>query len=208
MFKSDIEIAQSITPKHILDIANSAGIDQKYIEQYGNYKAKIEELKSVYTNVLAQEGEMKYEIDFSNSNKNLVPKYHEESNDYTYRYDYNYEYDLIVTQSSLGLGDKYELAKKNDLAIRIELDTNDLDYDENALYLFSNGTIPFYEVSKRTQGWFTTYGKKNPMTGKAQILDFFGERMLLRNYNDHTVYFIDGLTNSEIVQHIFSYLMK
>ena len=95
-----------------------------------NYKAKIEELKSVYTNVLAQEGEMKYEIDFSNSNKNLVPKYHEESNDYTYRYDYNYEYDLIVTQSSLGLGDKYELAKKNDLAIRIELDTNDLDYDE------------------------------------------------------------------------------
>lgn len=157
-----------------------------------NYKAKIEELKSVYTNVLAQEGEMKYEIDFSNSNKNLVPKYHEESNDYTYRYDYNYEYDLIVTQSSLGLGDKYELAKKNDLAIRIELDTNDLDYDENALYLFSNGTIPFYEVSKRTQGWFTTYGKKNPMTGKAQILDFFGERMLLRNYNDHTVYFIDG----------------
>lgn len=157
-----------------------------------NYKAKIEELKSVYTKVLAQEGEMKYEIDFSNSNKNLVPKYHEESNDYTYRYDYNYEYDLIVTQSSLGLGDKYELAKKNDLAIRIELDTNDLDYDENALYLFSNGTIPFYEVSKRTQGWFTTYGKKNPMTGKAQILDFFGERMLLRNYNDHTVYFIDG----------------
>ena len=41
MYKSDIEIAQSITPKHILDIANSAGIDQKYIEQYGKYKAKI-----------------------------------------------------------------------------------------------------------------------------------------------------------------------
>ena len=41
-YKSDIEIAQSVTPKHILSIAESASIDQKYIEQYGNYKAKID----------------------------------------------------------------------------------------------------------------------------------------------------------------------
>ena len=41
-YKSDIEIAQSITPKHILDIAKTAGIDDKYLEQYGNYKAKID----------------------------------------------------------------------------------------------------------------------------------------------------------------------
>ena len=41
-YKSDIEIAQSVTPAHILDIAKFAGVDQKYIEQYGNYKAKID----------------------------------------------------------------------------------------------------------------------------------------------------------------------
>ncbi len=41
-YKSDIEIAQSITPKHILEIAKTAGIDNKYLEQYGNYKAKID----------------------------------------------------------------------------------------------------------------------------------------------------------------------
>ncbi len=40
-FKSDIEIAQSVTPKHILEIAKRAGVDEKYIEQYGNTKAKI-----------------------------------------------------------------------------------------------------------------------------------------------------------------------
>ena len=39
--KTDIEIAQECQKKHILEIASSAGIDQKYIEQYGNYKAKI-----------------------------------------------------------------------------------------------------------------------------------------------------------------------
>ena len=41
-YKSDIEIAQSVKPQHILTIAERAGIDQKYIEQYGNYKAKID----------------------------------------------------------------------------------------------------------------------------------------------------------------------
>ena len=39
---TDIEIAQSATPKHILEISRSAGIDDKYIEQYGNVKAKID----------------------------------------------------------------------------------------------------------------------------------------------------------------------
>lgn len=41
-YKSDIEIAQSVTPEHILTIAERAGVDPKYIEQYGNYKAKID----------------------------------------------------------------------------------------------------------------------------------------------------------------------
>ena len=40
-YKSDIEIAQSVTPEHILTIAKRAGVDEKYIEQYGNTKAKI-----------------------------------------------------------------------------------------------------------------------------------------------------------------------
>ena len=39
---SDIEIAQSVQMKNINEIAKTAGIDSKYIEQYGNYKAKID----------------------------------------------------------------------------------------------------------------------------------------------------------------------
>lgn len=41
-YKSDIEIAQSIEMKHIKEIAKTAGIDEKYLEQYGNYKAKVD----------------------------------------------------------------------------------------------------------------------------------------------------------------------
>ena len=39
---TDIEIAQSITPKHILEVAGSIGIDEKYIELHGKDKAKID----------------------------------------------------------------------------------------------------------------------------------------------------------------------
>ena len=42
MYKSDIEIAQSVEMKHIKEIAKTAGVDEKYIEQYGNHKAKID----------------------------------------------------------------------------------------------------------------------------------------------------------------------
>ncbi len=41
-YKSDIEIAQSCQMRHIREIAASANVDEKYIEQYGNYKAKID----------------------------------------------------------------------------------------------------------------------------------------------------------------------
>ncbi|MDD6526809.1 MAG: formate--tetrahydrofolate ligase [Oscillospiraceae bacterium] len=41
-YLSDIEIAQGCKMKHITEIAETAGIDQKYVEQYGNYKAKID----------------------------------------------------------------------------------------------------------------------------------------------------------------------
>ena len=39
---TDIEIAQSVTPRHILEIAKDAGIDEKYIELYGKTKAKLD----------------------------------------------------------------------------------------------------------------------------------------------------------------------
>ena len=40
-YLSDIEIAHRCKMKPILQIAEKAGIDEKYIEQYGKYKAKI-----------------------------------------------------------------------------------------------------------------------------------------------------------------------
>ena len=41
-YLSDIEIAQACEMKKITEIAKVAGVDEKYLEQYGNYKAKID----------------------------------------------------------------------------------------------------------------------------------------------------------------------
>ena len=41
-YLTDIEIAQSTPMRHIRDIATVAGVDEKYLEQYGNYKAKVD----------------------------------------------------------------------------------------------------------------------------------------------------------------------
>ena len=40
--KSDIEIAREHTPKKITEVAATAGIDEKFLELYGNYKAKVD----------------------------------------------------------------------------------------------------------------------------------------------------------------------
>ena len=41
-YLSDIEIAQQCKMKPITEIAKVAHLDDKYIEQYGKYKAKVD----------------------------------------------------------------------------------------------------------------------------------------------------------------------
>jgi formate--tetrahydrofolate ligase len=41
-YKTDIEIAQETQIKPISEIAGTIGIDEKYVENYGRYKAKID----------------------------------------------------------------------------------------------------------------------------------------------------------------------
>ncbi len=160
-----------------------------------DYSRKLEELNNIYKNTLNQTGEMKYEI-ARNKEDYLEkrPVYVEQTEDYTYRYDYNNEYDVIITESITGKN-KYELARKSNINIRFTLECDSLDYDSNYLYVYKNGFIPFYNISSREQGWFNSVGKKTIMQGKAQILELVDDVILLKNYNDNTVYFIDKSGN-------------
>ena len=40
--KTDIEIAQACEKRKITEVARTAGIPEEYLEQYGNYKAKVD----------------------------------------------------------------------------------------------------------------------------------------------------------------------
>ena len=40
--KTDIEISQACQKRAITEIAGLAGIEPQYLEQYGNYKAKVD----------------------------------------------------------------------------------------------------------------------------------------------------------------------
>ena len=158
-----------------------------------NYAAKIAELNNIYTNILNQPGEMVYEVDNIKENMLAAKRYEELSNEYTYRYDYNSQYDIIVTKSNLGLGDTYELARKNDLSTRILLECDAIDYDDKYVYLFKNGSIPYYDVNENKQGWITENGRMVQMDGRAQILEFIDHKILIRDYSESVpwIYFID-----------------
>ena len=41
-YMTDIEIAQRCEMRKITEIARLAGVDEQYLEQYGNYKAKVD----------------------------------------------------------------------------------------------------------------------------------------------------------------------
>lgn len=148
-----------------------------------NYQAKIDELADFYNNTIGMANKMTFEIDTDVQEMNYAPVYHENSEDYTYRYDYNEEYDITVTQSSMGLKDTYALIRKDDTGFKLPLDCENLDYDEKALYLYQDGTIPFFNPEKEEQGWFSPRGVKKSMKGKAQILEKTSDKFVYKDYS-------------------------
>ena len=157
-----------------------------------DYEAKTKELEDIYYNTLGQKEKMKYEIDTNYNSSYRLTAYENQTEEGVIRFDYNDKYDILVSKSSLGYGDTYYLISKNDSTFKLQLDCEYLDYDEKYLYIFSNGTIPFYNTFERKQGWFTNSGNKISLAGKAQILDVIDDKVLIKNHNNNTIYFINN----------------
>ena len=172
-----------------------------------NYKAKEEELEDIYYNTFDQTEEMRYEVDTNYNSAYKIEAYSEQPEEGTIRYNYNDNYDIVVSQSSLGYGDSYYLVGKDeDSKMRLALECEQLDYNDKYLYLFSNGTIPFYDISNNKQGWFESNGNKVLLSGNAQILEVLDdEKVLIKNHKDNTIYFINRKTEqlSETYKEIF-----
>ena len=170
-----------------------------------DYEAKIRELENIYYNTLGQTEKMQYEINTNYSGYNKIMAYENQTEVGVTRYNYNEDYDIIVSTSSLGFGDSYYLTSKRENSFKLPLECEHLDYTDQYLYLFSNGTIPYYDTSIKKQGWFTKTGNKIVLKGSAQILEIVGENTLIKNHDNNTYYFIDSSSSqvSETYKEIF-----
>ncbi|MGP1609043.1 MAG: hypothetical protein ACTTGJ_04275 [Clostridium sp.] len=115
---------------------------------------------------------------------------------YTHRFDFNQKYDILVTESKLGEKTIYKIAPKGHLRDASKLDVEKLLYDEKGLYIFDNGTIPYYSPSKKESGWITSDGKKRKITGNAQILYMEKDKIAIKNNDRNVSYFISTQDNT------------
>ncbi len=169
-----------------------------------DYEAKIREFKDIYYNTLGQTEDMTYEIDTDYDSKYRISAYEEQPEEGVTRYEYNENFDIEVSKSTLGYGDSYYLVGKNE-TYRLPLDCEKLDYDDKYLYVFKNGTIPYYDRSNNRQGWFTSEGTKVSLTGKGQILEIIGDKVLIKDHKDGSIYFMNQKNEklSETYKEIF-----
>ena len=170
-----------------------------------DYEAKLHELEDIYYHTLGQTTKMRYEIDTNYNSAYRLTAYEEQPEEGVIRYYYTEDYDVLVSKSSLGFGDTYYLSGKGESGIRLQLECEYLDYTDQYLYIFSDGTIPYYDTTTKKQGWFTKTGNKVTLSGKAQILEIVGDKILIKNHNNDTIYFVNSKTEqlSETYKEVF-----
>ncbi len=110
---------------------------------------------------------------------------------YPYRYKFNDEYDIYVTVSQTGGKNRYEFIKQDNPTTKVSIDCDYLKFDSNKLYIYSNGYLPFYKSSENIQGWYTQTTKRVEFEGNIQILEFYDQYILIKDYDKNIIYFAD-----------------
>lgn len=181
------------------DTANLILKNERVVFSYKNdvnvndLEGQYEKLKMIYKDILKQEGDFESFIKKPiTENFTGIEAYPNES----YRYPYNQDYDIGITISQNGKN-RYEFVKKGSDTTRVSINCDYLPFDEKYLYVYSNGYLPFYWTSENIQGWYTVGTERVEIEGNVQILEFYGDKILVKDYNEGKYYFID--TNKKII---------
>ncbi len=151
-----------------------------------DYESQLEKLNSIFQETFGQDGEIEDTFDVpANSNMTTVSAYE----GYPYRYPFNDYYDVYITVSQTGGKNRYEFLKKDNPKVKVSIDCDNLKFDENNLYVYSNGCLPFYKTSEKVQGWYTKETKRVELQGNIQILEFFDSQILIKDYDRDVIYF-------------------
>lgn len=176
-----------------------------------DYQGQMDILQKLYNQTFKQEGNINDLLySMPTSNMKTIACYDK----YPYRYPFNDEYDIYITVSQTGGNNRYEFMRKDNSNIKVSIDCDKLKFDANNLYVYSNGFLPFYKTSEKIQGWYTKETKRVEFEGNIQVLDFFGENILIKDYDKDIIFFANenGERISDEYKDIFilddSYIVK
>lgn len=192
--KDDVSSIILKNKRNVMTFKNEISID--------DYDAQFQKLKDLYVDTFKQTDDIENNINLvDTSNMKSIDAYE----GFSYRYPFNDEYDIYITVSQIGGKNRYEFLKKDNPNVKVSIDCDNLKFDEKHLYVFSNGYLPFYKTSENIQGWYTKETKRVEINGNIQILDFFDENILMKDYDSGTLYFAneDGNRISPIYKDIF-----
>lgn len=153
-----------------------------------DYAKQLEKLGDLYKNTFKQEGKISEKLSsVPTSNMKTLQAYE----DIPYRYKFNDEYDIYITVSQTGGKNRYEFIKQDNPTTKVSIDCDYLKFDADNLYVYSNGYLPFYKTSEKLQGWYTTNTKRVEFEGNIQILEFYDQYILIKDYDKDIIYFAD-----------------
>lgn len=135
------------------------------------------------------------------------------------RYKYNDKYDLILQISELDGREKYtlvtkteknkklkslsEMKKQKDIEV-IELNAEKIIYDDENIYVYRTGELPFISKAEKVQGWFDEKGKRFKIGKKVQIISVERERVAIKVHGKNVAYFISkNKENTEPISQIY-----
>ena len=155
-----------------------------------DYEAQMEKLEEIKKKTLKQEKDFDDSLIMAKTeNKRKIHAY--ESGGYTYPLNENYDVYIKISSQTNGVN-RHELIKRTgDKNVKITIDCDNLDYDADYLYVYSNGYLPFYKNSAEIQGYYTSNMDRVEVKGNAQILEFYDNNILMKDYNENSIYFMD-----------------
>ena len=160
-----------------------------YYEDYNKRKVDTEFVDfnlKYYFNRAGDSNVVLDEEDDKNNNKHVLEyadDYYDEKEDVLYDiYKLNNGIELLVSEENDDGTSTVIIRKDNQI---IEKDTDVLlPFDGTDIQLYSNGSIPFANFKKKTQGWYDlNTGKATTILGKYKILDVTEKFVIIKNYN-------------------------
>jgi len=122
--------------------------------------------------------------------------YEDTKNSNEKRYQFTDKYDVLIQKSEITEKEIYTLVTKRDLLKNskskgdyIKLNAEQLIHDDNYLYVYSNGFLPYFSPSKKEQGWFNLQGKKYTLNNNVQIEVFEDKRLAIKRKPRKITYF-------------------